>query len=48
LRKLLNQFFLKKLSGDFVQRAGGNFGGWHAQSLGLGKNELAFEAKFLC
>jgi hypothetical protein len=48
LRVLLDQFFLKKLSGDFIQRAGRNFGGRHAQLLGLGEDFLGKDAKFLC
>jgi hypothetical protein len=41
------QLLFEELPGDFIQRAGRDFGG-NAQFLGLGKDLLAFDAKSLC
>ena len=40
-----DQFFLKKLSGDFVQRTGRNLGFRNAQFLGLGKDDPCFRCQ---
>ena len=39
---------LEKFSGDFIQRTGRNARAGNAQFLGLGKDFLAFDSKFLC
>src|SRR5205823_3781549 len=46
--KFGGEMAFEKFCGDFIQRTGGNPRGGNAQFLGLGKDFLAFDSKFLC